>query len=229
MTVHVLYDNQCVQSSLECGWGFSCLIDGRLLFDTGEAGPALMKNLKGLEIAPEEIEAVVISHPHWDHTGGLKALRAVLPSVPVYLPEGAAESFPAPDDLKGADWTSCPEATEVGPGITTGTFRTEYKGDFLPEQGVVLRTARGTSLVTGCAHPGILRMARATADVYGGENLYTLFGGFHLVDMEEEEILSTFAALKEIGFKRIIATHCSGETARSLCDYKTGAGDIISV
>ena len=88
MTVHILYDNQTVRSSLESGWGFSCLVDGKILFDTGEAGPAMVKNLKEMEISPEEIEAVIVSHPHWDHTGGLKSLLDLRPGCPSICPPG---------------------------------------------------------------------------------------------------------------------------------------------
>lgn len=44
-----------------------------LLYDTGW-GRALLGNLKALELAPNDLDAVVLSHGHLDHTGGLEAL-----------------------------------------------------------------------------------------------------------------------------------------------------------
>ncbi len=44
-----------------------------LLYDTG-AGQALMPNLEALGLEPERLEGVVLSHGHYDHTGGLEAL-----------------------------------------------------------------------------------------------------------------------------------------------------------
>ena len=85
MTIHLLYDNQAVRPHIASGWGFSCLIDGRILFDTGEAGPELLNNLKEMEVSLDEIEALVLSHPHWDHTGGVKALREAFAGHP-HLP-----------------------------------------------------------------------------------------------------------------------------------------------
>jgi len=227
MTIHILYDNQTVRSSLESGWGFSCLVDGKILFDTGEAGPALIKNLNEMEITPEEIEAVIISHPHWDHTGGLKALLDLRPGLPVYLPYGAEEIFPDREALEKAEIIQCSEDCDIGPVRTTGTFTTEYKGALMMEQGIVVRSSKGTSLITGCAHPGILKMAREVASRYVGDELYTLLGGMHLVNMDRDQVQETMEQLKQIGYKRIIATHCSGEIGRELSDHRTGVGDIL--
>jgi len=73
MKITIVYDNEA-SADLKSGWGFSCLIEGkeRLLFDTGNSGKKLIYNMKQLNIVPETIDKVVISHNHWDHTGGLK-------------------------------------------------------------------------------------------------------------------------------------------------------------
>ena len=43
----------------------------RILFDAANNSEALLYNMKLLDIDPKKIDAVVISHCHWDHTGGL--------------------------------------------------------------------------------------------------------------------------------------------------------------
>ncbi len=229
MTIHLLYDNQSVRSGIESGWGFSCLVDGRILLDTGEAGPALLNNLKKMEIAPEEIEALVISHPHWDHTGGLEDLREMLPHVPIYLPAGAVESFPGKSSLKNAELVICKDPVHIGSVKTSGTFLCSYKGMPMPEHGLVVSSPKGVSLITGCAHPGIEAMAEAVAESHPEETLHAVFGGFHLMDQEADHIKAVYSRLRQLGFTRIIGTHCSGETARELSDYKTGGGDIFSL
>jgi 7,8-dihydropterin-6-yl-methyl-4-(beta-D-ribofuranosyl)aminobenzene 5'-phosphate synthase len=70
--------------------GFACLVDspaGRLLFDTGR-GLALMHNLEVLGIDPSSIDAVVLSHGHNDHTGGLMKLLRQTGPRPVYAHPG---------------------------------------------------------------------------------------------------------------------------------------------
>jgi 7,8-dihydropterin-6-yl-methyl-4-(beta-D-ribofuranosyl)aminobenzene 5'-phosphate synthase len=72
--------------------GFSVFVevDGRkILFDTGQSG-AFVKNAEKLGIALEEVDAVVLSHGHYDHSGGLAAFAAVNPSAPIYMQRSAA-------------------------------------------------------------------------------------------------------------------------------------------
>jgi 7,8-dihydropterin-6-yl-methyl-4-(beta-D-ribofuranosyl)aminobenzene 5'-phosphate synthase len=56
----------------------------RVLFDTGQ-GLALLANAERLGIRPWEAEAIVLSHGHYDHVGGLEAVLARAADVPVYL------------------------------------------------------------------------------------------------------------------------------------------------
>jgi 7,8-dihydropterin-6-yl-methyl-4-(beta-D-ribofuranosyl)aminobenzene 5'-phosphate synthase len=62
-------------------WGFATLIeaDGHsVLFDTGARPDTVLKNAEELGIDLSTVETVVLSHNHWDHTGGLVALRRTL-------------------------------------------------------------------------------------------------------------------------------------------------------
>jgi 7,8-dihydropterin-6-yl-methyl-4-(beta-D-ribofuranosyl)aminobenzene 5'-phosphate synthase len=62
-------------------WGYSALVevDGRkFLFDTGANPDVVLKNAKSLGINLSDVEDVVISHNHDDHTGGLITLRREL-------------------------------------------------------------------------------------------------------------------------------------------------------
>ena len=82
MKITIVYDNQA-DEGLKPGWGFSCLIETKekILFDTGDSGENLIYNLRQLNIQPESVVAVVISHNHWDHTGGLKEFLKLNNSV----------------------------------------------------------------------------------------------------------------------------------------------------
>ncbi|NLX53135.1 MAG: MBL fold metallo-hydrolase [Deltaproteobacteria bacterium] len=70
----VICDNYTARDDLEASWGFACLIaleDKNILFDTGSDGPVLRHNMEKLEIDPESIDLLMISHQHWDHVGGV--------------------------------------------------------------------------------------------------------------------------------------------------------------
>jgi 7,8-dihydropterin-6-yl-methyl-4-(beta-D-ribofuranosyl)aminobenzene 5'-phosphate synthase len=65
----------------EHGLAFLIETEGRrLLFDTGQSGTVLLHNLGLVGISPETIDALAISHAHYDHTGGLPALLEQLRS-----------------------------------------------------------------------------------------------------------------------------------------------------
>ena len=75
MKITILYDNCLSKRGLRTGWGFSSLIEPEhglpLLFDAGADGATLLHNMKQLDIDPRRIGAIVVSHAHGDHTGGL--------------------------------------------------------------------------------------------------------------------------------------------------------------
>ena len=71
--------------ALRAEHGFSALVsvvrDGRehrLLFDTGISPDGLVENMRRLELSPRDVEAVVLSHGHFDHVGGMDGLAREL-------------------------------------------------------------------------------------------------------------------------------------------------------
>ncbi len=70
----------------EHGLAFLIQTEGwRVLFDTGQSGTALLHNLALLDVEPGTLDAVAISHAHYDHTGGLALLLEHLrPGTPLY-------------------------------------------------------------------------------------------------------------------------------------------------
>ena len=83
-----MIDNAAAQSSFLWGeHGLSFLIeteDGAILMDTGRSGTVLLHNLETLKVDPGSLAALVLSHSHQDHTGGLPALLPLLPRLPLY-------------------------------------------------------------------------------------------------------------------------------------------------
>lgn len=69
-------------------------VDGRqrkLLFDAGPEGAMLVRNCKNLGVTLTDVEAIAISHGHWDHMGALIAMLNEISHgrrVPVYVNPG---------------------------------------------------------------------------------------------------------------------------------------------
>jgi 7,8-dihydropterin-6-yl-methyl-4-(beta-D-ribofuranosyl)aminobenzene 5'-phosphate synthase len=89
----VLAENQTADPSLEGEHGLALLVLAhrrRVLFDTGMSG-ALVKNAHVMGVADElaRIDAIVVSHGHYDHAGGLAAvLELVRRPIPVHVRAG---------------------------------------------------------------------------------------------------------------------------------------------
>ena len=137
LRVTVLADNCVAARDLLAEHGLSMLIEAdgrRILFDTGQ-GKVLRANADALGISLSPLDAVVLSHGHDDHTGGLAGLlREVSPSAiflhpaavqPKYaksenpphrsigMPESSRQALDAVQDR--IVWTR--SATEVVPGV----------------------------------------------------------------------------------------------------------------
>ena len=92
----IVYDNNEYDPRLETKWGFSCLVEGlekNILFDTGGDSATLLSNMRKLKIDPAEIDAIVLSHIHGDHVGGLNGFLEENSRVIVFLPQSFPGSF----------------------------------------------------------------------------------------------------------------------------------------
>ena len=131
--------------------GFACYVEteqGNYLFDTGQ-GFAIVQNAIALKKDLDAIEAIMISHGHYDHTGGLPAVLRIKGRVGVYgHPDIFVEriwSFEGKTrfigiqhtrsylESLGADFRLGSEMIEIGPGVfLTGEIprKSEFeKGD----------------------------------------------------------------------------------------------------
>jgi 7,8-dihydropterin-6-yl-methyl-4-(beta-D-ribofuranosyl)aminobenzene 5'-phosphate synthase len=207
----VVFNNVSDLPGLTPGWGFSCVVEGlerTLLFDTGSDGGVLLDNLRRMKIHPQAIEAVFLSHIHGDHTGGLDELLAAHAELEVWLPAEFPASFQQAIAVTGARV----RPVSAGGRLFGSACSSGQLGDGIVEQALILDTPQGLVVITGCAHPGIARIAE-TALRLTGKRIHLLMGGFHLMAASHEEIAESILRLQALGVQRIAPSHCTGEEA----------------
>ncbi|MBN1591857.1 MAG: MBL fold metallo-hydrolase [Candidatus Coatesbacteria bacterium] len=210
----VVFDNYRYDRRLATGWGFAAVIDGlekAILFDTGSDGGILLSNLSALDIRPDSIDVVFLSHIDDDHTGGLMEFLDKNPSVKVYLPSSFPSSF------KSSVARACAEMVEVrgATSIFDGAFTTGELEGTKTEQALVLDLGGSIAVISGCAHPGIDRLVKAAIDIAGAKDVLIL-GGFHFFRSDTHSIIAMIRKLRELGVRWAAPTHCSGDEGRRL-------------
>ncbi len=156
------------KSQLRAEHGFSALVtlrrDGEetnLLYDAGLTPDTLVHNLDVLEISPSRLHAIVLSHGHGDHHGGLEGVirrvgRRQMPLVlhpdawktrKIVFPTGTEVNMPPPD-REALERHDVELLEREGPSLLVGesalvSGRVERTTDF--EQGFPLQWARGAS------------------------------------------------------------------------------------
>ena len=82
----------------------------------------------------------------------------------------------------------------------------------LPEQALIIDTARGLVVVTGCAHPRVVSIAE-TAIRLTGRPIHLLIGGRHLLHADAAQVDEVVARLQALGVERVAPSHCTGAAA----------------
>jgi 7,8-dihydropterin-6-yl-methyl-4-(beta-D-ribofuranosyl)aminobenzene 5'-phosphate synthase len=151
LSITVLVDDTTTRRDLipEHGLAFWIVAGGRrLLFDTGQ-GKALVHNARNLNLNLSQVDAVVLSHGHYDHTGGIPDVLRENPAVkifahpdlltpryrrrdapphrPIGVPQAAAEALGG--RVAQITWTSAPTQVVEGVWVTGAIPRTNQFED----------------------------------------------------------------------------------------------------
>ena len=214
----VVDNNPDPKGILRSAWGLSILVNtsqGLILFDTGPDPNLLKYNLLKLGIRPQDIKAVVISHSHGDHTGGLPFILKNHPNIPVYIPAGSSKYLEEYVLKYGGVPITVNETTMIMNGIyVLGEL---YGPPW--EQSLVVRSDKGYILLVGCSHPGIVRITEHLINDLG-KPPYLIIGGFHIAGAPLTECKEIIEELINLGVEKIAPIHCSGDTIRELLEKK---------
>jgi len=209
MRLLILYDN-AAQPPLRAGWGFSALITldkRKILFDTGADRLVLDHNLRILGVDLADLTDLFLSHSHCDHVGGLSYVLEHTKRVRIWAPEGMAWYLRQRTKRTKAELNVVSEPTNLGDGL----FSLGTMGQTVREHGLLVKTKEGGALITGCAHPGVDRMAERAADLLGS-SLSLILGGFHLEGASKDRLETLVSRLRPLA-KALAPGHCTGKEA----------------
>lgn len=259
MKVSVLIENTTRHPQLQPEHGLSLYIETgslRLLFDTGATG-AFADNAQKLGIDLSKVDALIVSHGHYDHGGGIEAFLDCNPSAPVYLSEdafgdhynGAGKYIGLPRKLQDHPrLVPVSDSLELAPGITLDRclhhkpqyplepfgLQVQRNGCFVPEtfdHELYLTVEEEKRICfSGCAHRGVENILNwLKPDV--------LVGGFHFKQLSEQDPRLCLAArrLKQIPC-RYYTCHCTGQAQYDWLKQQLGTqlsylstGDVVEL
>lgn len=238
--ITTLAENSVYGKGLQGEHGLSLLVetpDHKVLFDTGSSD-LFLRNARLMGINLSDVDYVVLSHGHRDHTGGLHAFLKMNSKAKVVckkeifrrkFKEERENGVLHPEALDRSRFWLVDTSIEIVPGIfvlpkieiadTNDThfehFFTEIDGKrhpdtFEDELALVLREEKEVSILSACSHRGITNMIRSLKEVFPALTLKLVLGGFHIHNAEVDKFNVISAYLGKEAPQRLGVCHCTG-------------------
>lgn len=258
--ITILVDNIILSSSpanLLAEHGFSALIEtGKetFLYDTGSSGFTLLNNAHRLKKDLKKIDAIILSHNHSDHTGGLLTLLDYLrKDIKIYAHHDIFKKTFSSKTKKttfigipfvkemleslGANFVFLDSPTKIKEDIFL-SYQIETSNDFeitdqkllklekdahlVPDtfeedMSIYFKNSDLLSVLTGCAHKGVINIIEQGKRSTGCNKLDAIIGGSHLGPASKEQQDKTIEALKTLNPERVAFVHCTGLQMISRC------------
>ena len=209
----------------------------KILFDTG-LEKALFNNAKVLDISLKDIDYVVLSHGHNDHTGALREFLEINSKAKVVAHK---EIFIEKCSKRTGEMKFIGLSKE---GLDLGRFQfiednyrisenisfygnlgdyedsreknhfvkveNEYLLDMSKDEiYLVIKEKEYDVLVSGCSHRGIINIIKELKDKNSLWERFFLFGGLHFRSKTYDELLKLNQELENYGVRRAFVNHCT--------------------
>lgn len=242
----------------EHGLSFLIETDQTVLFDTSSSSDLIAYNAQILNIDLRQIDTIVLSHGHDDHTGGLMLFDG---QKLICHPDTFLKRYRKSNHTElGIKWAE----DEIHSRFSLGTSRnpiqlseqiyflgeiprlTDFESkntafqkadgtdDFvMDDSGLAIVTSKGLVVVSGCAHSGICNLTAHAMKVTGIEKVQMIIGGFHLQN-DDVVTQNTIDWMKAMQVEQVIPSHCTSFSAqaaiyRSFPFMLVKSGNIIEI
>jgi 7,8-dihydropterin-6-yl-methyl-4-(beta-D-ribofuranosyl)aminobenzene 5'-phosphate synthase len=223
-----IIEKNCV--SVKNAGGYAALIEveemsgkkRKFLLDTGWSYKWMDECFKreGIDkmLENREIEALFISHEHFDHYWGLPVTMKYDNRIPIYCPDGfykEGRQYIKDSGHKGKVTYIKPGLNKVIPGLASFVFAIPIICRVYGEQSLYFNVKdKGLVSVTGCCHQGIIKFAETayTEIKYEKDNLHGIYGGLHISPFEDwdPKYDDLVISLGKYGFEKVGCNHCTG-------------------
>ncbi|MEP1209039.1 MAG: MBL fold metallo-hydrolase [Rhizobiaceae bacterium] len=231
MKIRLLCENAASWLVWQAEWGFSAYIEyqgTKILYDTGYSD-VWQRNAKIAGIDLDEVDLVVLSHFHDDHTRGLLSHEFSAPKRLVCHPRVLTESYDSDDPQAMQDYRdirkvlrrdfeieTAREALELHPGayflgeiprVTPFEKGVCFDDPMEDDSAVAFKTDKGVVVIAGCSHAGICNIAIRAREVTG-QRLHAVIGGFHMMKAEDPPIDETIDWFRQEQVDVLLPMHC---------------------
>ncbi len=236
-----LTENKTYSSGIGAEHGLSIFIQTHgknILFDAGSTDLPIINAAK-LGIDLKEADLAVISHGHYDHTGGFPAFAEINSRAPIYIHEHALIPTFDRDDMAptGIQWTADEmERLESRLVFTdrelwidddiviSGTIdpvdefkptevflRRDMTADPMDhEQFLAVREGDELYVFSGCSHRGAVAVIRHAGKLFPGMRIKAFIAGMHMYSATEEDRARVIAEVVKEDIDILVPVHCTG-------------------
>ena len=240
MKIVTLIENLVYKQGLFAEHGLSIYIEtgnSKIIFDTGQSG-LFLQNAQKLGIAVEDVDILVLSHGHYDHTGGLYPFLEKNSKAKIYAKKDVfVPKYHGPnrfigtlrnDKLLKDRLIHVETITEIADGVFImpeivihNSLDTHFKGmnkkvgsGFIPDEFddelfLVLKQNDQINIVTACSHRGITNIC-STATEQFKLPVGLILGGFHMKNCTKEQYEMIIGHFRQLKPKSIGVCHCTG-------------------
>ncbi len=174
----------------------------KFLLDTGDNENTFVGNLRTAGINLDDLDFVVLSHTHKDHTSGWPYLRRQRPELPIYIPPGRVFSYSAEFDVVNDLLKITPNVILLHTHDEAGSIRIK------DELSLLIRTAEGPYLFTTNSHTDFIAKLEKSKEVLG-ESVFFHSGHTARRVSPEDKILEIANKARDLNVKKMSPSHSS--------------------